>query len=347
MSKIAILGDTHFGASKSSNIIHDHFEEFYKFFFEYLEKNDIKTIIQEGDLYDIRREVQFNTLYRSKQYFFDQLTSRDILMLVISGNHDCLFKNTNKINSVRMLETDNMEVIDTIPMTRKVEGIYIDFFPWINSENYDLTMEFIKNSTSKYAVGHFEFVNFPMHPGTMADNGMDHKIFAKYDTVFSGHYHTISQKDNILYTGTPCQLNWSDWHDPKGFWVLDTETGTKEHIENPYTLFEKILYTDDLVYDVSNVTKKYVKIQVVSKSDQKKFDLFVDAVNQRGPYDVKILENSTTESVEQTVHNIEFATTQSMIGDVVDSMTTDLDRPKLKKAVFEMYSEALSIVNSL
>lgn len=345
--KIVLLGDAHNGASNSSDIFHDYFEKFYNFFFDYLEKHNIKTILQEGDLFDIRKFVHFNTLYRSRQYFFDKLEAHNIKMITNAGNHDVLFKNTNRINSVRLLATKQMHVVDMYPETIMLGSVAFDIYPWINIENHAACMKFLEESNSEYAVGHFEFANFPMHLGSMATSGMSHKLFSKYKKVFSGHYHTISEQDNTLFTGTPYELTWSDYGDPKGFWVMDTETGALEHIKNPYTIFEKISYVEDMSYDFTQVFQKYVKIVVVDKTDQKKFDSFVATVNANSPHDVKIIEHSVVNSVNESVKDTELVSTQSMLLGVVENLDTTLDKEKLKNFVLETYTEAMQLTNSI
>lgn len=345
--KVAILGDSHLGASSSSDIMHDHFEKFYDYFFAYLHINKIKTILQEGDLYDIRKFVHFNTLHRTRKYFFDKLESNKIKMITNAGNHDVLFKNTNLINSVRLLATKQMQVVDIHPETVLLGTKTFDIYPWITTDNIDACMAFLEKSKSDYAVGHFEFANFPMYAGTIATSGMNHKLFSKYIKVFSGHYHTVSEDENVLYTGTPCELNWSDCGDPKGFWVLDTETDKLEHIRNPYTLFEKISYVDGMSYDFTQVKEKYVKIVVIDKTDQKKFDQFVDNVKLQNPHDLKIIENSVVESVKTSIKSTDLVTTQTMLVNVVDSIDTPLDKSRLKNYVLEMYAEAIQLTKTL
>lgn len=347
MALVAILGDVHLGASRSSDIIHNYFSKFYGFFFDLLEKKKIDVIIQEGDLFDYRKEIHFNTMYRAKEYFFDKLTSLNIQMITLAGNHDVLYKNTNRINSVRLMATKQMRVVDMLPETILIGSKTFDLYPWINPENLDASLKFAKESKSDYAVGHFEFVDFPMHPGTVATSGMKHSLFSNYEHVYSGHYHTVSQKDNILYTGTPCELNWSDCGDPKGFWILDTETGLREFIRNPYNLFEKISYIEGMPYDFTQVTEKYVKIVVADKTDQKKFDAFVDKVNKNSPHDVKIIESSVLQTVSEAVTVTDLVTTHQMISNVIDNMDTQLDKVKLKQAVLELYAEAMAINNEL
>ena len=348
--KVILLGDTHFLPNRASPIFQAYFDKFYKFFFEYTQKHDIKTVIQLGDLYDVRREVQFTTIKWVNENFYSPLEDQGIQFSVICGNHDVLYKNTNKINSVSLLCPSDSLIVDLVPHSITIGSASFDLFPWINESNLEITKKFIENSTSDYAIGHFEFSGFPMYPGTIAETGMDHKMFSKYKEVYSGHYHTISLPTsdcNILYTGTPCELNWADCSDPKGFWVLDTETGLREHIRNPYTLFEKISYTEDMVYDFTTVTEKYVKIIVLDKKDQGKFDKFLDNINLNRPHDVKVIESSLSEVVSDAVLLTDLLSTQSMISTVLDNLDVQVDKSKLKLRVLELYAEAEQLNKTL
>ena len=73
--------------------------------------------------------------------------------------------------------------------TITLDGVNIDLIPWINSENYDETIEFIKNSKSQVLFGHLEIDGFAMYKGYVAGSGLSRKIFNRYEVVCSGHYH--------------------------------------------------------------------------------------------------------------------------------------------------------------
>ena len=192
--KIAVLGDTHFGARNDSLIFHNFFKNFYnEVFFPYLVKNNIKYFIQVGDLFDRRKYINFNTLQLCKEYFFDKLKEYDLTMIVFPGNHDIFYKNTLKVNSLNLLlqEYKNKEIII---VDRPVDMFFgknyeykLALLPWICDDNDVETFEFIKNTTSQICLGHLELSGFEMYKGALHNEGMDSALFNKFDIVLSGH----------------------------------------------------------------------------------------------------------------------------------------------------------------
>lgn len=343
-NKVLIIGDTHFGVRSGNPIYFDYFAKFYKHLFEYIDENCIYTIIQLGDLTDKRKSIDFLSLYQLKKLFLTPCESRGIKLYVISGNHDCYYKSTNEVNSVRLLKTSNMIVIDDCPITDSINGVDFDFFPWINDSNHDSSIEYATQSKSKFAVGHFEFANFRLHKHQIADSGMDHKLFKNYSLAFSGHYHCISRKDSVLYTGTPYELDWNDWNDKKGVWVLDTINDDLEFIATPFRLYEKIEYDESDLPDISDMENKFIKLIVKNKTNQYKFDTFFQMLLAKNPYDVQVIDDEISKSVQQSMNtDIEFATTPDMINWFVDNMDTGLDKTLLKKMIADTFTEAIEL----
>lgn len=308
-----------------------------------MNKNGISDLIQTGDLFDNKREVQFSAIKEVNEYFFGPIKQNNISAYVISGNHDILYKNTSEVNSISLLCPDYIKVVDKVPVTFHIGHSTFDLYPWINASNLDISVKKASESKSDYAIGHFEFSGFPMYPGTIAESGMSHKIFKNYKKVFSGHFHTISTKDNIIYTGTPYELNFTDCGDLKGFWILDTETGLYEHVKNPYQMYSKIFYTDDTKFDFSSVYDKIVKLQVVSKESQKKFDAFVSNVQLNKPFKFIISDSTVAGAVSESLEVTEVFSTQTMIENVIDTLDVSLDKKVLKNYILETYSEAINL----
>ena len=102
--KIAIITDQHFGARNDSTHFLDYYDKFYKeTFFPIIDSERIDTVLILGDTFDRRKYVNFYTLKRAREMFFDELHERNIEVYMLAGNHDTYFKNTNDVNSVDLL----------------------------------------------------------------------------------------------------------------------------------------------------------------------------------------------------------------------------------------------------
>ncbi len=344
-NKVLILGDTHFAVRNGNPIYHEYFAKFYKHLFEYVDFNHIDNIIQLGDLTDKRKSIDFLSLSEMRKQFLTPCHERDIKLYVISGNHDCYYKSTNEINSVSLLKTPNMVVVDQEPVTDSIGGVDFDFYPWINDANLEVSLQKISTSKSKFAVGHFEFANFRLHKHQIADSGMNHEIMKNYKLVFSGHYHTVSRKNNVLYTGTPYELDWNDYNDTKGFWILDIVDEKIEFAQTPFRLYEKLEYDETDLPDISDMGNKFIKLIVKNKQSQYKFDTFFQALLNTKPYDVQIVDDEISKAVQRSMNTeISFQTTPDMIMHIINSMETNLDKNKLKKMIREVYLEAEEIL---
>ena len=239
--KIALITDTHFGARNDSLAFNDYFFEFYeKIFFPYLKDKNITTVVHLGDVMDRRKFVSYRIAKDFRERFVDQFTGIDFHMIV--GNHDTYYKNTNSVNSLQELVDGKHSNITVYPETTEADfdGCKILFVPWINSENMSSTMKMLKTSTAQICMGHLELNGFEMQKGFFMDHGWDKNEFNRFDMVMSGHYHHKSDDGHVYYLGTPYEIYWNDWGDPKGFHVFDTETRQLERIVNPLTIYSKI-----------------------------------------------------------------------------------------------------------
>lgn len=352
--KIAILGDTHFGMRNDSAVFNELARKFYtEVFFPYCLANGIGVVVQLGDLFDRRKYVNFNTLASAKEYFFNPLIDNDMTLYTLIGNHDIFFRNTLKVNSPDLLlgEYNNIHII-TRPNVVTFGDMTFDFIPWICEENEKEVADFVEISKSSWCFGHLELAGFEMDRGNFCHEGMDASIFSKYEQVISGHFHHRSSKGNILYTGVCGQMTWADWNDTKGFHVLDTETRELEFIPNPHEIYVKISYNDDNLFfdevangDYSAFSGKYIKVVVEKKSNSFLFETLIEALNKANPIDVTIVEDFTDISLIDANGDgvIDQADdTLSIIDKVVEGMEIDLQKPRLKSILREVYNEALA-----
>ena len=124
------------------------------------------------------------------------------------------------------------------------DGLGILMMPWICEENYGECMKAIKNTQCQILMGHLEVSGFEQHIGSWSYEGVEAKIFNKFDMAMSGHFHHKSDDGTVFYLGNPYEITWSDYKDPRGFHIFDTETRELEHIQNPYRMFRKFYYDD-------------------------------------------------------------------------------------------------------
>jgi DNA repair exonuclease SbcCD nuclease subunit len=350
--RLCILGDTHFGMRGDSLEFHRYYQKFYdEVFFPYLIENKIDTVFQLGDLFDRRKFINFNSLYLCRKYFFDKCETLGIKLHTLLGNHDVTFKNTLEVNSTGLLlnEYHNIEYYDDF-QTVEFDGVPIDIVPWLCSDNQDSIFESIKNSKSQLCFGHFEIDGFEMDRGNVCHGGIDRASLNKYDMVLTGHFHHKSNDGHIYYVGTPGEMTWSDYNDPRGFHIFDTSTRELEFVQNPFRMFHKVTYDDGEQdfdfwknYDFSPLKETFVKVVVLNKQNPYLFDNILDNLYKVGVCDISIVEDFTDTNLEDDQELIDQAEdTMTILSKYIDNLTLNVETEKLKTLMRELYVEALN-----
>ena len=345
--KIALITDTHFGARNDNLNFNEYFYKFYdELFFPYLRENNITNVIHLGDVMDRRKYISYRIAKDFRERFLDQFDGIQFHMLV--GNHDTFYKNTNDVNSLQELVDGKYNNIKVYPAATEVDfdECKILFVPWINVNNMTHTIKMLKTSSAQICMGLLELSGFEMQKGMVMDHGWDKEEFSRFDTVMSGHYHHKSDDGQVFYLGTPYEIYWNDWDDPKGFHVFDTETRELERIVNPHKIFSKIYYDDSTMsydnHDISQYKDKYVKLVVVNKKDLYQFDKFVDKLLQADCHDVKIVEDFSDLDASNVSDDIVENTqdTMTLLELYIDDLSVDLSKDRLKNTTRELYIEA-------
>jgi DNA repair exonuclease SbcCD nuclease subunit len=347
--KIAILGDVHIGIRGDAIAFHEYYREFYlKTFFPYLIENDIRHVVQLGDLFDRRKYISYQSLALSKKYFFDQFVKHNIECHVLLGNHDVFFKNTLEVNSPDLLLQEYQKNIIIYNEPSSWQGI--DIIPWICKDNEKEIMNFILNSANDVCFGHFELAGFEMDRGNICHEGMDAELLKKYDVVLSGHFHHKSSKGNITYVGTPSEHTWADYNDERGFHIFDTETRELTFIPNPNKMFYKIQYNDDDMYyndivnaDYSYLTGKYLKIVVEKRNNSFLFDTLIDSITKAAPQELSVVEDFSEIVNAEDVDVDQAEDTITILNKYVDGLTLPVESDKIKTVLREVYNEAMSM----
>ena len=347
--KVAIITDQHFGARNDSIAFLDFFQKFYdNTFFPTIESSGINTVLILGDTFDRRKYVNFYSLQKTKEMFFDRLENMGIRVFMLAGNHDTYYKNTNDVNSPDLLlkEYSNISVIDD-PEEIIIDGTKICMMPWICPENYTQSLNLMNTTQAEICMGHFEIAGFAMHKGMESHDGLSKDLFNKFDLVFSGHYHHRSSDKHIHYLGNPYELTWQDFNDPRGFHLFDLERRHLEFIQNPYTMFSRVEYDDKekdpIDLDSIDLKDKYVKVVVVNKTDYYKFDKFTQKLYNKGCADIKIIEDMSEFNDGELGEEINLEDTISVLSNYIDSIETDVDKEHVKTFMRTLYTEAVNV----
>ena len=349
--KIAILNDTHFGVRNDSEAFRNYQLRFYnEIFFPYLEKHNIKTLIHLGDVVDRRKFINFQTASIYRKQFWDRLYKEKIDTHIIIGNHDTYFKNTNEVNAIDNLYTSfdgiNEPFIYTRPKVVDFDGTPILLMPWICDDTREESINMLNTAKADLCFGHLEIKGIEMQNGVINEFGNEKADFKRFDRVVSGHFHKHTDDGQIFYCGAQYEMTWSDYQDPKGFHIFDTETREIERIWNPLTIHKKIIYNDK-IKDYNNLDLKpyhnhFIKLIVLNKTDDEQFDKFVERLyNEITVHDLNIIEDYSDIKASVRDDVIEMGEdTVTFLNNYVDQLETDVNKTKLKEYLKSFYIEA-------
>jgi DNA repair exonuclease SbcCD nuclease subunit len=344
MTKIAIIADTHLGARNDNPHYSKYFYKFYdELFFPYLEEHKIEDVIHLGDVLDRRKFVNFKTLSDFNNKIVRRLEKYNVDIIV--GNHDTYYKNTNDINAPDELLGDFFNIYRE-PTVVERGGMRMLFLPWVNSQNTERTTMMLEQETADIVMGHLEIKGFEMHNGHISDIGLDKRLFRRFETVFSGHFHKKSDDSQIYYLGAPYEFNWADHNCPKGFHIYDTETRELTQIRNHTTIHEKIYYNDEendyKDFDFEQYKDKYIKLIVEKKKDYFLFDKFLDSFYKVDINDIKVIEDYSDLDASTVADDIAERSedTPTLLDNYIEQLETDLDKDKLKTLMKSLYTEA-------
>lgn len=353
--KIGLITDTHMGVRNDNQAIARQQAKANQFFIDEFKKRGVKNILHGGDLFDRRKYINFQTLKLTSETLLEPF-NRDFVVDVILGNHDQYYRNTSYVNSLNLLIRgyDNIHV-HYDPYELELGKHKVLLLPWICPENYDVSISAIQKSSSLYALGHLELTGFEMHRGSVAQHGMDYRIFSKFDWVGTGHFHHRSIRDNIHYLGAAYQFTWADYRDDRGINILDLETGQVEFIRNPYDNFHVYHYDDkahldqiesDLKKSFDGYNDTFVKIKIVNKTNPYLFDQLVQKIQAAAPIKLSIMEESLElYSEDEFEFDQQVEDTPSIIKKYINGLHQDAKNDKLENLMSDLYMEAISLEN--
>ena len=352
--KIAIVTDLHFGARGDSRVFHEVQRKFFQeVFFPYLDENGITTVFDLGDTFDRRKYVNFVSLQKCREFFFDELDKRDIDFHCLIGNHDIYYTNTNEVNSMNLLLQDykNFNLYEDKAEHLTLGSTTFLMLPWINKENAEYNYKMLAESNADVVMGHLEVKGFEMMKGILCTHGTEMDVFKNFEDVYSGHFHHPSRYGNVEYLGAPYEMMWGDYGGSRGFHIFDTEDRSMTKIENPNRVFYKIDYddsdwtVDDVAnFDVDQYKDTFVKVIVKNRTNAYLYDLFMSRMSDCGAVDVKAIDDNLNlehAGVDEILD--ETKDTGEILHQYIDSIETNVDKARIKQVIDDLYHEALSL----
>lgn len=344
MSLIAIITDTHFGANNSNNMFLRYQDKYFENLVQTLTELGVTDLFHAGDLYDVRKSINFKTLRQSASFFRERMLAAPFNVHIVVGNHDSYSKNTLKINAPNELLGWTDFKIYQEPEEIEIDGRRIAVIPWICHDNEQRCVQLIEDTYADVCIGHFDIAGFGMSKEIINKVGLSRSIFKKFVRTFSGHFHLPSEQDNIIYVGSPYQLSWSDYGDTKRVILYDTKTDSIRSLENEESIFEKIYYKDGIEVEDGVYNDKILKIYTDESHDSYKFDLFVKRIQEQNPYSVSVIDGVKSSDVVSDIADMNKDTMEFLV-ECIDALDIPApDKDETKALMLKLYTKAQEII---
>lgn len=226
MSKWLFIGDLHFGEKGNSEKFNGQIIDFLEWCIDLAEEKGIKRCVQFGDWFHDRHKINVETLNYGivGAEMLGEAFGKD-KMFVLEGNHDLFYLERLDISSVNALAPYVTVVVEP---TEIAPGIIAT--PWItDGEMWDKVVKM--GESNDVLLAHLELNGFTVNDKYVMEHGFSHRELARYSKVFTGHYHSIQEKDNILYLGTPYPITMNEANEQHGVFIYDDETMECEFVE--------------------------------------------------------------------------------------------------------------------
>lgn len=299
--KIMHLSDLHIGKKVNEYSMLQDQIYILKEILQIIDDEKVETVIIAGDVYD--RSLPPNEALELFDEFLYQLSSRNVNVFVISGNHD----SPERISYGGRMMTENKIFLSPVydgnvkPITLNDDYGEVNFyllpfvrpadirryFPDENIENYtDAVKVAIDNMNVDFNERNILVTHQFVTGAELSESediivgGTDNvsgEVFDGFDYVALGHIHreqTVG-KDNIRYCGTPLKYSFSEAKNIKSVTILDfNDKGNIEYSKIPLTPFRDMREIRGTYYELtlkssyeSTNTEDYLHITLTDEED--------------------------------------------------------------------------------
>ena len=314
--KVLITGDWHLHekGTRAQVILNflDYIWAFYK-------KNNIELLAINGDIFDRSGSIK-NSFFIPLSLKLHAMKEDGVNFIFCIGNHD-------------IINVDNDSIIETFQPYGKV----VKKSEVINCGGTDITfLSYTKNEedipkSGDVMITHLSIADFEFDNAFHATekHAFQKALFENYNKVFTGHFHKHQAKDNIVYVGSPCQMNRGEIGQTKGFVVYDTERETwkfEEYADAP-KYFE---INNSNIMDLENIDlqNKVVVVRIDKKS--KDFAKLRYVLYEKGAIEIIPMFEAETEVDVSIEEKVEMKTNiEDIMKEVISKLDVGLDNEKL------------------
>ena len=266
MAKILCFGDLHLTKEPIRILT---VLNFLDYILDYCKKNEIKHIVNLGDLFD-RPEIRSDAFVPVFRKLLEISKVAEIYSII--GNHEL----KNKDGDDTLVETvssfghfiKNSETIE-------IDGIDYDFLSYTDSP-IDIP------NKGRVLFSHLEVQGFCWNPlKKIEESYFTQEMFDQYSLVVSGHLHHEQHRDNFEFIGSPYPTNRGEGGKKNYFAIIDGTTPyLEEYNEAPdYIKIKAEEFNQDI-----NYSNKIVDVEISSKIEN--FVKLRDILMEKGALEI-------------------------------------------------------------
>lgn len=315
MSKILITADWHVDQGIYTDIAIDYIS----YLRAYCKKENINTIIIAGDIFEKASRIK-NDAFVPLFFEFMKMKQEGYILYFLLGNHD-------------IYNIDNDSIVETFSAFGKV----IKEIQEIEIEGVSFTfLAYMKNismmpTSGEILITHLPIADFSFDNKYHANekNAFKQELFENYEIVFSGHFHRQQQKNNIVYIGSPYQLNFGEMNQEKGFIVFDTST--KEWNRISYTNAPTYIKIEVKDFEKTDVDNKFVGIKIDKKIDN--FIQLKHLLYEKGAIEITPFFEQEDDAIHLKTEDFDFnSSISSLVKEYINNLNMkDIDNGKVMK----------------
>jgi DNA repair exonuclease SbcCD nuclease subunit len=247
--KIFVLGDLHLGIRNNSVEWSDIQSSFLiDYFLQQVEEEgfdpEVDILVQVGDWNHVRESTN-TRIYKLSLKIAEVFTKKFKRgVFVILGNHDVYYKDRTDTHSLEGFDRmySNFKIYER-PELLSINSHKFLMLPWIEKLD-ELKNQIQLHKSAEYVFCHADVKGFNLTKVTKLEHGLEQSDICQFTRIYSGHIHIRQEKGNVLYVGTPYEMDRGDRGNQKGFYVLDvsgkvvTEKFIPNHFSPKHTRFE-------------------------------------------------------------------------------------------------------------